>query len=240
MLRDAALVVDKELGEPGNVMTSVLPIVQSYMHHSGRISETVQEGIQAVCYRFVCDHKLSPGDPIFMTDLVSLASEETNIQAILLEATRSKLGSQMAERESSMSSTFLADTQLDALLAFSWYQHYSKPHPDVAERTVMSTGMMKKEQYLAEALFCLGNIFFKMDHYQDACNQFEEARECFKTLSNGPDLLRAGQCAVELSNILQYETGAWEFAMQAQADLEGSGSAYDAACSLLALGHFYS
>ena len=248
-LRDAALVVDRESGDPRSVVTSVLPVVQSYMQQSGRISETVRHGVRAACYKYVCKHKSSPGDTTFTHDAAALASEETNLQAILLEATRSKQGVQMGEGGSSVESTSLPethvdpDTQLDALLVFSWYQHYSKPRSDVAERTVTVARMMKKERHLAEALFCLGGIAFKTDRYRDACNCFGEARECFKTLSDGPDLHRAGECALRLSYISTYMndvTAARKFVFEAQADLKESGSAYSVACGLLGLGRFYS
>jgi len=60
------------------------------------------------------------------------------------------------------------------------------------------------ERQFAEALFCLGGIFLKIDSYPDGRIGFEEARRCFRTLSDGPDLLRAGECALGLANVHEY------------------------------------
>jgi tetratricopeptide (TPR) repeat protein len=241
-LSDAALIVDRELGEC--VMISVLPVVQSFMRQSDRISETVRNHVQEACYKFACGHKSSPGEPTFKDDVVALEGEETNVQAILLEA-----AAQVAEGDGlphSISSREInagTDTLLDALLAFSWYQYWSRPRVEVADRAVTVARMMKKERHLAEALFCLGSICLKIDRYPDACSHFEEARSCFRTLSDGPDLLHAGRCALALSDTYQYmskpSTVVEKFVLEAQSDLNDCGSEYGLACGLFGLGVFY-
>jgi hypothetical protein len=55
-LSDAALIVDRDLGESRGIMISVIPVVQSYMQRSDRVSKTVRKNVQEACFKFVLDH----------------------------------------------------------------------------------------------------------------------------------------------------------------------------------------
>jgi tetratricopeptide (TPR) repeat protein len=240
-LNEAALVMDRDDGQ-GSAVIYVLPVVQSYMHRGDRISQPIRHNVQAACYQFIKKHKSLPGDPTFLDDLKALASEETNIQVILLEAA--------AQTESSIQSTsspkinVATNSLLEALLTFSWFQRWSKHRVDVAERTIALAWTLNQEYHLAEALFCLGCTLKEIDRYSDAVNSFKKARECFRSLPNGPDLFRAGQCGLELCDAYQYMQKsllAEDVLLEAQDDLKKSGREYGVALGLLTLGglHFY-
>ncbi|KAJ7248621.1 hypothetical protein B0H12DRAFT_1123479, partial [Mycena haematopus] len=63
----------------------VRPTIQSYMSHKGRISTGVRDKVHDACYKFVLHHKSIPDDHKFKGDLEALATEETNIQGLLME-----------------------------------------------------------------------------------------------------------------------------------------------------------
>jgi tetratricopeptide (TPR) repeat protein len=245
-LSDAALVVDRDLGESRGVMISVHPVVQSYMHKCNRISNTVRKNIQDACFQFVRDHKAPAGDPKFNDHLAALASEETNIQAILLE-----VASQITEiaRSPGIRSDSIqemipdADTLLDAMLAFGWYQRWSKASADVAEHGVAVARITKNKRLLAETLFCLGSTFLEIVRYADACDHFEEALAYYRNLSDGSDLLRMGQCSLELAYTYQHMSKpphvVEKIILEAQKYFKENGSEYGIAHGLYGLGHFY-
>ncbi|KIJ33217.1 hypothetical protein M422DRAFT_52544 [Sphaerobolus stellatus SS14] len=82
-LSKTALVVVSDTGSNDSV-TSVLPVVQSYMRSEGRILQEIQQHITNACYKFIRSHNSTVGDTNFNSDLKTLACEETNLQYILL------------------------------------------------------------------------------------------------------------------------------------------------------------
>ncbi|KAJ6476417.1 hypothetical protein C8R45DRAFT_1009932, partial [Mycena sanguinolenta] len=62
----------------------IRPTIQSYMAHQDRMSADVRDRVHDACYDFVLRHKSIPDDPKFKSDLEALASEETNVQGLLM------------------------------------------------------------------------------------------------------------------------------------------------------------
>ena len=235
-LNEAALVMGRDDGE-GNALISVLPVVQSYMHQGNRTSDAIRQNVQAACYQFINKHKSSPGDPTFMDDLKALAREDTNIQVILLEAAAQTQASSQFTSSPEMNTA--TNSLLEALLAFSWFQRWSKHRVDVAECTTALARTLNQERQLAEALFCLGCTLKEIDRYIDAARTLKAGRECFRCLPDGHDLFRAGQCGLELSHVYQYmqeSSLAEDVLREAQDDLEKGGNEYGVALGLLHLG----
>jgi tetratricopeptide (TPR) repeat protein len=240
-LSDTALIVDRDLREGRGVLISVIPVVQSYMHQNNRIPATVRKNTQAACYKFILDHDAPAGDPKFNDHFAALASEETNIQAILLAAV------QAVERGAS-STTGLEvnsadDTLWDVLHIFGWYELWSRAPIDLAERSVTAARAANKKRALAEALHRLAHALSHNHRYSEACGPFKEARECFKTLPDGPDLVRAGQCAAQLTQTYQYMSEPADtmetLILECQDDFRESGSLYGIAFGMFHLGYFY-
>jgi tetratricopeptide (TPR) repeat protein len=191
-LSNVALIVDTELpADDSEVLISVLPVVQSYMQRD-RISPAVRDTVRDASYKFVLDHKSSPGDPSFKDDLSILSTEEINIQSILLEVTRNA---------DVMASLPDIEKGLEALISFSWYQHWTKPRTEVIEHGLKLARKAQLEQYIAEFLFCLGSTLFRLDKYEHACKSYIEARDYFRKL---PNVVRASECSFELVELYIY------------------------------------
>ena len=238
-LNEAALVMHRDDGE-GSALISVLPVVQSYMHQGDRTSDAIRQNVQAACYQFVNKHKSSPGDPTFMDDLKALASEDTNIQVILLEAAAQTQTS--SQSTSSPEINAATNSLLEALLAFSWFQRRSKHRVDVAECTTALARTLNQKHQLAEALFCLRCTLKEIDRYADAAKRLKAGREYFRCLPDPHDLFCAGQCGLELSEVHQYMQElslAEDVLREAQDDLKKSGKEYGVALGLLHLGNLY-
>jgi tetratricopeptide (TPR) repeat protein len=191
------------------------------------------------------DYRSTASEPTFKDDVAALESEATNIQPILLEAA-AQITELARSRDPSVSDEELsarADTLLDVLLVFAWYQRWSKGSADIAERSVTVARVMKKEHWLAHALFCLASILAATVHNSDACKHFEEARKYFRNLSEGPDLRGSGHSALELASNYQYMSKpsnvVEKFVLEAQNDFREEGSVYTVTLGLLALGYFY-
>ncbi|KAF7362278.1 hypothetical protein MVEN_00574300 [Mycena venus] len=142
--------------------------------------------------RFVIDHRSTPDDSTFKSDLKALASEETNIQGLLMQ----------------IDVHTSRPRALEALIAFAFYQSWTKPSTVLASHAVMIATAAHEDpdvpdpdaaaRRVAEAHQCLGKTLFRLDQYNEAYAHFEEARGRFKDLPGGPDLPHAGECSLEL------------------------------------------
>jgi tetratricopeptide (TPR) repeat protein len=241
-LSDAALVIDKDLGESRGVMISILPVVQSYMHQSNRISSTVRKIVQEACFKFVRDHRSKADDPRYKNHSAALASEETNIQAILLEAASqiTEIAQPPSHSNPMQETDADVDTLLEVLLIFAWYQCWSIASTEVAERCVAVARTMKKQRHLANALHCLGSNSLQVVRYAEACEHFKEAREHFRDLPDEPDSLGAGNCALDLADAYQYLSKppnvVEKLVLEAQNDFKKDGSKFGKARGLYGRG----
>ncbi|KAJ7249228.1 hypothetical protein B0H12DRAFT_702193 [Mycena haematopus] len=191
-LRTAALIEFKGDGHFETSRIFVRPTVQSYMSHEDRISAEIRHQVHDACYQFVLDHKSMPDDPKFKEDLAALASEQTNIQRLLMDVSIS------APRPKAV----------DALIAFGLYQSWTKPSTVIASlalevaRTVRDdphvTDLDVAARHVAEAHRCLGKSLFGLDRWDEACPHFEEASDQLKNLPGGADLHCAGESSMEL------------------------------------------
>ncbi|KAJ7136150.1 hypothetical protein C8R44DRAFT_729640 [Mycena epipterygia] len=236
-LRTAALIEQEDSTEFGTSRIFVRSTVQSYMAQQDRIPEKVRQQVHDACYRFVLEHKSIPDDSKFKADLEALASEETNIQGLLMQ----------------IDAQSLHQNALDALITFSLYQFSTKPSavvalhalevaraarddPHVADRRVAA-------RHVAEAQHCLGEIYLRIDRYDEACQYFEDARCGFKNLPGGADCLHAGESSMKLVKIWMYEEETIdkvrELVLEAQGDLSyDEGQKYYVARGLLGLGDY--
>ncbi|KAK7035678.1 hypothetical protein R3P38DRAFT_603344 [Favolaschia claudopus] len=236
-LRAAALIEQGD-GPFSAARIFVRPTIQSYMSQQNRISAEVRGQVHEACYRFVLDHKSIPDDRKFKDDLTALASEETNIHGLLVD----------------IDLQVLRPHAVDAAITFALYQSWTKPSILFATHTLQiaraayshprPTDPDAAARRVAEAHRCLGKTLFSLDHYDNACVHFEEARNTLKSLSCGADLSLAGECSMELLNTLTFmetqdEEELHSLVEEAQADLTADESRrYDVARGLLGLGYF--
>ncbi|KAJ6457584.1 hypothetical protein C8R45DRAFT_562469 [Mycena sanguinolenta] len=197
-LRTAALI---EFQGNGHFRTSrifVRPTVQSYMAHHNCISPEIRDQVYDACYDFVLRHKSTPDDHQFKSDLEALASEETNIQGLLIEipvdAPRPKA--------------------IDTLIAFSLYQSWTKPSTVVAAHALKVaraayddlhvTDRDAAARRVAAAHEALAKSLFILDRYAEAHTHFDEAATRFKHLRRVTDLRRAGEASMQLVHTWSY------------------------------------
>ncbi|KAJ6457595.1 hypothetical protein C8R45DRAFT_1110367 [Mycena sanguinolenta] len=196
-LRTAALIEQ----DHGPFLTSrifVRPTIQSYMAHQNRISDAVRAQVHDACYDFVLRHKSIPDDSRFKSDLEALAIEETNIQGLLMEIPVA------APRPSAV----------EALIAFSVYQSWTKPSAVVALHALAVARAVYDDpcaadrdaaaRRVAAAHQSLGRSLFILDRYDEARTHFEEAADRYKDLPGGLDLHRAGEASMQLVRTLTY------------------------------------
>ncbi|KAJ7906086.1 hypothetical protein B0H13DRAFT_2022050 [Mycena leptocephala] len=215
-LRTAALIEQDD--QPfGTSRVSVRPTIQAYMARQNRIPADVQEQVHAACYKFVLDHKSGPDDPSFKADIQVLANEETNIQGLLMQ----------------INAQDIRPHALNALIAFSLYQSWTKPSTVVAAHALevaeaiyddpKVAHLQEAAHQVAAAHRALGRTFFTLDHYEEASQEFDKARQCFKTLPDGADRHSAGQCAMELADTWMFSlhniVGLESLVEEAHADL---------------------
>jgi tetratricopeptide (TPR) repeat protein len=185
------------------------PTIQSYMARHADVTSDVKRQVHEACYAFVLAHNSIPDDAKFKVDLAALGNEETNIEGLLMKIDASNL----------------YPNALDALIAFSRHRSRTKLSTVVALHALEVTRIVvdgsdaanrdSATRYVADAHHSLGKILFKLEHYKDACQHFEQARCYFKSLSIGSDCLSAGKCSMDLAFTWMYMIGGFN-----KADLE--------------------
>ncbi|KAJ7485486.1 hypothetical protein FB451DRAFT_58018 [Mycena latifolia] len=235
-LRTAAL-TEQEHGKFATARISVRPTVQAYMAQHDRISEEVRQQVHDACYKYVLTHKSIPDDAKFKDDLTALANEETNIQGLLMQ----------------IDVETLRPNALDALIAFSMYQYRTKPSTVVALHALEIACALQNDphvddtrvaaRHVAEAHQCLGEIFGRLDHYDEAHQHFEDARRGFSSLPGGSDRVCAGECSMQLATTWRFMSKPPQeielLVLEAQADLSyDKSNKYHVARGSLGLGRF--
>ncbi|KAF7333666.1 hypothetical protein MSAN_02409700 [Mycena sanguinolenta] len=237
-LRKAALI---EFEGDGYFETShvfVRPTIQSYMSHQDRIPAEVRSQVHDACYNFVLRHKSIPDDPKFKTDLEALASEEVNIQGLLMEIPVS------APRPKAV----------DALIAFSLYQAWTKPSTVVALHALEVACFVYNDshvvdrdaaaRHVAAAHQSLGKSLYMLDQYDEARTHFEEAAARYKDLPGGANFHCAGEASMDLLEMWMYivtepSPESESLAREARAHLSyDETDRYHVARGLLAFGRF--
>ncbi|KAF7333643.1 hypothetical protein MSAN_02407300 [Mycena sanguinolenta] len=236
-LRTAAL-IEQDHGPFVTSRIFVRPTIQSYMAHQDRISADVRNQVHDACYDFVLRHKSIPDDHEFKSDLEALTSEETNIQGLLMEIPVD------APRPNA----------LEALIAFSLYQSWTKPSTVVASHALEVARSVYNDPHFADhdaaarrvaaAHQSLGKSLLTLDRHDEARLHFEKAIAQFKALPGGADLHLAGEASMELLYTwfcigTKSSSELEPLAREAQANLaHDPTSKYHVARGLLALGRF--
>ena len=193
-LSDAALITQRQEGDTS--IYSVLPVVQSYLNKQSQYNSPRTQSLAiTACCRFILDHKSSPGDDDFKSHQDALATEQTNILSILLAVTTSSFSQLEYPIEES--------PVINAMLAFCWFQYWKKRSLELLGHFLglfTPNGDPNRLRYIAEARFCLGKMYIEFASYEKACMEFEASRSSFRELGTPSDIIRAGECALELAN----------------------------------------
>jgi tetratricopeptide (TPR) repeat protein len=198
----------------------VQPVIRRYVQRHHPLPSDMRRDVYKAFCQFVKDHTSEPGNPKFETDAEALANEEANIQAVLLEA---------AQQDNN-------DAVMEALLAFSWYQHWVRPRVELVEHTVRIARGMDDTHRIAEALRCQACIYLELDRYDDACTAISEAKGIFESLN---DKSREADCILRLGEIHRWQNHAEKclrMLTEAQEKFQELGNDRGIAESLLNLG----
>ena len=91
------------LAEQRSLTLHVQPVICHYMLRHHLLDLALLKTVHNTFYHFVLKRKSDPGHPDFNKHVQDMASEEANIQAILMEPA------------------------LEAMVSFSWYQFWTRP-----------------------------------------------------------------------------------------------------------------
>ncbi|KAK6991754.1 hypothetical protein R3P38DRAFT_228041 [Favolaschia claudopus] len=190
-LRAAALVEQGD-GPFATARILVRPTIQSYMAQQNRISVEIRDQVHDACYAFVLGHKSIPDERTFKADLAALAAEESNVQGLLMDIELSSL----------------RQNAVDALIAFGFYQSWTKASAVVASHALKIAqaardaiapvnGTDAAARRVAEAHQCLASSCSTLSQYKKASKHFEQASVCFKSLPAGADFASSGECSMQ-------------------------------------------
>ncbi|KAG2010231.1 hypothetical protein CC2G_013068 [Coprinopsis cinerea AmutBmut pab1-1] len=199
-LNDTALIIQRQRRVTTSPILQVLPVVQSYLHeHPPYNAPSTLQSVLEACCLFVLHHKPVPGDKSFKEDLKELDVEKNNILSIFLSTTTERLRSlSMLDKQSWV---------LDAMLAFAWYQYWSKRSTELLVHllaNVANEGTTEDAPILRrvdEARHCLGRMNYQLGCFQDASTELEKACFTFRKLDTTEDRVRAGEATLSLVDV---------------------------------------
>ncbi|EAU85741.1 hypothetical protein CC1G_04958 [Coprinopsis cinerea okayama7 len=182
----------------------VLPVVQSYLrtHESYNSLNSRRLALKACC-RFVLDHRSRPGDRNYKAHLQELDIEKNNILSILLGTTIETVSSTGEESDLPL--------VLDAIIAFGWYQLWTKRNPELlahmlaniaSEETATEPTILRR---VAKGRYCLGRMKLLLGACSDASSHIEKARSISQRLGSPVDLVEAGKAALLLAHVWRLE-----------------------------------
>ncbi|KAG8757146.1 hypothetical protein FRC14_002326 [Serendipita sp. 396] len=237
-LNNTALITQRPEGKSSTIFF-VLPVVQSYLHEQPLYnSSTTRRLVLEACCAFVLDHKVEPGDPNFRTHRAELDTEKMNIQAIFCGVKTESL-SELTLVES-------VTKVFDAMLAFAWYQFWTKGGTDILIHLLelapsSNIGEESALRYTAEVHVCLGRMYCRLGRYQKASECLWNARNEFIKLGTPADRIRAGESALYVAGTYTYlqADGMDIFWLVSQAQKELKDDPKGSARALLYLGEYY-
>ena len=145
----------------------VLPVIRSYVLDHSRFPGDVRAAMIAAACNFLTHHNSSPGDPTFKEQSDGLSKEEGNLQAILLQATD------------------VEPELIEAFLLLGQHQLLTRPRLEVIEHALKLARQMESHpKLLGDVLACYGRILLNLDRYDQAIEQFSNARQKFLSIPN--------------------------------------------------------
>ncbi|KAK7465363.1 hypothetical protein VKT23_005341 [Stygiomarasmius scandens] len=179
-------------------MVMVIPVIRSYVLHTGRIpTETlkeVREHVRQLCCSLLARHESSPGDPSYLRDKAFISSQETNFQSILLDAT-------------SGTDVDFSPKVFKALLALCWHQIWTRPRLELIEHTLSLSKRADNKQYTAQSLACYGEMCIVLARLKDAIEHLTQAHDEFINLG---DQFAAANCSIRLLEARMHHSPSFE------------------------------
>ena len=184
-LSKAALLVQNKQ-QDSKLILFVIPVVQSFMHHQGRIPEHLRKEVHSACCKYVLEHARRYDLPKFLVESKLIAAEDTNIHAVLFDTYMT-------------SATILTDTTMEAIIAFCWHRCDTKPSLEIVEHALEIAYAYRVERYIALATWCLGKTCHQVAQFRLAYKHLQQAYKRFNDLSADRRLQEyACQCGNDL------------------------------------------
>lgn len=181
VLNEASLV------EQRDATIFVLPVIRRYILHPSRFPNKIHPCMIDFACDFLAQHKSSPGDASYKQHTVALSAEEGNLETILLDTNTP------------------TPTLLDGLLILARHQELTRPRTDVIEHALkLMRAMDDSSTLLGPALFCYGNILFRLCRYDNAIEHLTLAHKTFLSIS---EKSRAAECLLKLAEIHSFTKG---------------------------------
>ncbi|PPR03756.1 hypothetical protein CVT26_005795 [Gymnopilus dilepis] len=168
-LSKAALLVQNEQQGSNAPILFVIPVVQSFMQHQGRIPEDLRKEVHASCCQYVLQHARRYDLSGFMAESKLIAAEDTNIHAVLFDTHMTSVAS-------------LTDTTMEAILAFCWHRCDTKPSLEIVEHALTVARTYGVKRYIALAMWCLGKTCHQVAKFRLAYEHLQQAYELFNSL----------------------------------------------------------
>ena len=164
--------------------------IRLHMLRRHPLNASHSENIQAFYFQLIHDAGHDPGGRDFLQRAYRLSYEETNAQAILLDALEHNLSA----------------TSVSISTDYSNYLIWNTPSIDIPKRTVelIRKQPLTRDSLLPLPLLRLGALYFRLDNYPKVIEVSEEAMDRYKTLNQ---LNGVAQAQLQLAEIhrLQHE-----------------------------------
>ncbi|KAJ7585501.1 hypothetical protein C8J56DRAFT_124094 [Mycena floridula] len=141
----------------------VLPVIRSYLLDPLQPSDNIHHSmVNAACNFLTQYSSTTPGKKSFQNDMQMRSIEEINLQAILLQT-----------------SEFKTDV-IKALRILAWHQCRVRPRTEVIQHAVkLLQNITNQHQLVAPVFDCYAFILCSLNHFQEALQQYNLAREAW-------------------------------------------------------------
>ena len=176
---------------------SVLPVIRSYVLDRSRFPGDVRAAMIASACNFITHHNASSGDPFFKEQSDALSKEEGNLQAILLQA---------ADPEPKL---------IEAILLLGRHQLLTRPRVEVIEHALeLARQLESHPKLVGDILTCYGRILLNLDRYDQAIEQFNNARQKYLSI---PNEQLAARSSLDLVDVYVFTGASWQASGSLQA-----------------------
>ncbi|KAJ7584807.1 hypothetical protein C8J56DRAFT_1088585 [Mycena floridula] len=144
----------------------VIPVIRSYLLHPSRLPSDICNSMVDLACNFLQQHRVTePGGPSFQDDMKVRASEEINLQSILLNTSESN------------------PKVIEALRILAAHQLRVRPRLEVIEHAVKFVSKLADKKLAGDVLECYATILYTLNRFNDSIKQRQLARNTFLAAS---------------------------------------------------------
>ncbi|KAG5653951.1 hypothetical protein H0H81_009067 [Sphagnurus paluster] len=220
-LRDTSL-----LDQQGSTYL-VLPVIRRYILKASRFPKTVRNSLVDAACRFLDEHQidLRVNGEFYVKHVKAIASEEANLQAVLLET------------------TVPTPSLIKALITLARHQEATSPRTEVIEHALkLLEDLENNTELLGLALKCQADILLRQNLSEKVSAPLIRARDLFLSIANRREV---AECILRIANVQRYfsddypRPGREALIAEAQANFESVKDRYGVGLCLFEYGHVY-